>query len=153
MKCGESTNPLYPGQFGLVIESDKFKKVEYFCTKVNIPALSMTPTNQNFQNFEGFGFADQLKYGSLSIEFIIDEELKNYLEIHSWMERIQSENLRESYDAVVLIYNNRSQLVKQVRFKDLVPQSLGAIDLSSQDPPETPITCSVDFVYTGFSFE
>lgn len=153
MKCGENRNPLYPGQFGLVIESDKFKTVEYFCTNVSIPSLSMTATIQNFQHIEGFGFGDQIKYGTLTVTFIIDEELKNYLELHSWMERIRDQGVEEYYDAVVLIYNNRSRLVRQVRFRDLVPQSLGEIALSSQSPPETPITCNVDFVYTGFSFE
>ena len=153
MKCGENTNPLYPGQFGLVIESDKFKAVEYFCTQVNLPSINISSVNSSVMNYENFTAGDSLKYSSLSLTFILDEELKNYLEIFNWMRRLQSENYDENYDAVLLIYNNRSRLIKSVRFMNLVPTMLGEIAFSSQETPENPITVSAEFGYSGFHFE
>ena len=64
----------------------KLPKVEYFCTAANIPgiALAGTPTQQTMLKDIPLP-GDKLNYESLTISFLVDENLENYQEIHGWL--------------------------------------------------------------------
>jgi hypothetical protein len=154
MKCGENLNPLYPGNFGLVIESDKFEHVEYFCQQAAIPTLSFTPDSPMYKNYEHYVAGDTIRYSPFNIQFVVDEDMQNYLEMFNWFKRIQDGDdiNNEIHDGVLLIYTNKGKLNKSVRFKGLMPQIMGELMFSTQES-DSPITCNVDFAYTGFEFE
>ena len=63
----------------------KLPKVEYFCTSVNIPAVTLPDVDQptRFKSIPLPG--NPLEYGDLSLSFMVDENLINYREIHGWM--------------------------------------------------------------------
>ena len=75
-----------PTQFRFGIH--QLPKVEFFSTAANIPALALSdvivPTP--FKSIPMMG--DQLTYDNLSVSFIVDEYLENYLSIHEWMTAI-----------------------------------------------------------------
>ena len=75
-----------PTQFRFGIH--QLPKVEFFSTAATIPALALSdvivPTA--FKSIPMMG--DQLTYDNLSISFIVDEYLENYLSIHEWMTAI-----------------------------------------------------------------
>ena len=76
-------NFLSPGGFNLVIE--KAPKVDFFCQSANIPAISMIATEQptRLRNIPVPG--DELYYQDFQVDFLVDEDMGNYLEIHDWM--------------------------------------------------------------------
>ena len=64
----------------------KLPKVEYFCTAVNIPGITLggAPVQQTpFKDIPLPG--DKLTYEPLSMTFIVDENLENFQEIHGWL--------------------------------------------------------------------
>ena len=75
-----------PTQFKFGIH--QLPKVEFFSTAATIPAIALSdvivPTA--FKSIPMMG--DQLTYDNLSISFIVDEYLENYLSIHEWMTAI-----------------------------------------------------------------
>ena len=75
-----------PTQFRFGIH--QLPKVEFFSTAATIPAIALSdvivPTP--FKTIPMMG--DQLTYDNLSISFIVDEYLENYLSIHEWMTAI-----------------------------------------------------------------
>ncbi len=75
-----------PTQFRFGIH--QLPKVEFFSTAATIPAIALSdvlmPTP--FKSIPMMG--DQLTYDNLSISFIVDEYLENYLTIHEWMTAI-----------------------------------------------------------------
>ena len=75
-----------PTQFRFGIH--QLPKVEFFSTAATIPAIALSdvlvPTP--FKSIPMMG--DQLTYDNLSISFIVDEYLENYLSIHEWMTAI-----------------------------------------------------------------
>lgn len=154
IQCEANLNPLYPGNFGLTIESGLFSNVEYFCTEINLPGLTMTPDNPMSGNYEHYVAADTIRYGSLSCTFTVDEEMKNYLEIHNWCVRLQTGEggPNEIYDGALIIKNNKGNVNKTVRFKGLIPQALGELSFSVSESSE-PVSCTVDFAFSGFEFE
>ena len=74
---------LSPTQFKFNIH--QLPKVEFFCTAANVPAINLGeaifPTP--YKQIPVMG--DTLTYDNLSITFIVDENLENYIELHNWM--------------------------------------------------------------------
>ena len=68
-------------KFGIL----QLPKVEFFTVTANVPEISGTPAivNTPFKNIPTIG--DKLEYGNLSISFIVDEYLENYLSLHNWL--------------------------------------------------------------------
>jgi len=75
-----------PTQFKFGIH--QLPKVEFFSTAATIPAIALSdvlvPTPYKTMPMMG----DQLTYDNLSVSFIVDEYLENYLSIHEWMTAI-----------------------------------------------------------------
>ena len=64
----------------------KIPKVEYFCTKVNIPGISLGGTMSQATRFKDLPIpGDKLSYEPLSMTFLVDENLENFQEIHGWL--------------------------------------------------------------------
>ena len=63
----------------------KLPKVEYFCTAVNVPGISLGTTSYNtpLKNIPMPG--EKLTYDDLEMTFLVDENLDNYAEIHGWL--------------------------------------------------------------------
>lgn len=63
----------------------KLPKVEYFCTAINLPGISLGtatfPTPLKDLPYPG----EKLSYADLTMTFMIDENLANYQEIHGWL--------------------------------------------------------------------
>jgi len=68
-------------KFGII----KLPKVEYFCTAVNIPGITLGSFNQPTPLKAIPQPGDQLTYENLSMTFLVDENLENYQEIHGWL--------------------------------------------------------------------
>ena len=75
-----------PTQFRFGIH--QLPKVEFFAVSATIPAIALSdvviPTP--FKSIPMMG--DQLTFDNLSISFIVDEYLENYLSIHEWLTAI-----------------------------------------------------------------
>ena len=63
----------------------KLPKVEYFCTAVNIPGIQLGSTEQPTPLKDIPIPGDKLTYDTLSMTFMVDENLENYQEIHGWL--------------------------------------------------------------------
>ncbi len=72
-------------------------KVEYFTTAANLPGITMVeaifPTP--FTNIPMQG--DKLTYSNLTISFIVDEYLENYMSLHNWMTAIGFPKSRQQF--------------------------------------------------------
>ena len=63
----------------------KLPKVEFFCTSVNIPGITLGSTTQATSLIDIPIPGDTLTYSSLNVDFLVDENLENYREIHGWL--------------------------------------------------------------------
>ena len=75
----------------------KLKKVEYFCTAVNVPGINLGTANMAtpLKNIPMPG--DTLTYQPLSMTFLNDEYLENFQEIHGWMAGLGFPEDRKQY--------------------------------------------------------
>ncbi len=79
----ENRNFLSPTGFKFTLV--RAPKAAYFCNKANIPDLTLDTAIQPtyLKNIDQPG--DKLQFGDLTLEFMVDEDLSNYMEIQNWL--------------------------------------------------------------------
>ena len=72
-----------PTQFRFGIH--QLPKVEFFTTAINLPGISLGTTTMATPYKDIPLPGEKLEYGNLTIEFLVDEYLENYISLHNWM--------------------------------------------------------------------
>ena len=79
------SNISYLSPIGFRFILSNFPEVTYFCQAANIPGVSIGgidfPTPLKNIQFSG----DEVSFEELSIRFVVDENLKNWLSIYDWI--------------------------------------------------------------------
>ena len=171
---------LSPTQFKFNIH--QLPKVEFFTTAANVPAINLGEAIFPTPYKEIPVMGDTLTYDNLSITFIVDEYLENYISLHEWMTAIgfpksraqfssfrsnvasspiatqgtsddigdvqPSTSARGMYgDAILTMLTNKNNPVVEVRFEDIYPVALGALDMTQTATDVEYISVSADFSY------
>ena len=84
-----------PTQFRFGIH--QLPKVEFFATAVNLPGISLGTTIMNTPYKDIPLPGEKLEYGNLTIEFLVDEYLENYISLHNWMTGLGFPQDREEF--------------------------------------------------------
>ena len=65
-----------------------FPTTEWFVVRANIPSVNLGVADQYtpFLNIQQVG--DHITYGDFNMTFIVDENLKNYMEMYNWIKNI-----------------------------------------------------------------
>ena len=107
-----------------------------------------------------------ISYGNLNLEFIVDEDLRNYMEIHNWLRALGTpqdmKERRDWYntyakgsaekdarfsDATLQVLNNNNIVNFDVVFKNLFPVSLSTIPFDVTGSDNEFFTASATFEY------
>jgi hypothetical protein len=142
---------LTPIGFRLTINSTEFANVEYFCVAASLPALSLPEISSPFRNQLGKLSGDTIDYSSFSVTFIVDEEMRNYLEIFDWIEKNANVGI-QTKDVTLSILSNQNTTNKQVQFLNAFPTSLNELEFNTQTTAVEYLTCNVEFAYDRFKF-
>ena len=145
----DNINPLSPIGFRLDIE--KLPNVSYFCQEATIPDISLSsiPVPTPLAQIQ---IPDTIiNYGDLVVNFLIDEKMENYTALYNWVKGLgfptdhqeytdllnqdQQPNkleLTKNYsDASLHILSSYNNVVKTIRFIDLMPISLASLQFGS----------------------
>ena len=63
----------------------KYPKVSFFCNSSRIPEISLGTAIQPSYLKDLDVPGEKLTYGDLTISFLVDEGLENYMAVHNWM--------------------------------------------------------------------
>ena len=167
----ENRNFLAPTGFKFTIE--RAKSVSFFCNQANVPDITLGIAEQPswLKNIDVPG--DKIQFGDLNLQFLVDEDLKNYMAIQKWIRGLgYPESMKEFRDLESEatmpanfgqvgdnIYSDgtlqilSSNLVPkfQVNFKDLFPYSLTTLNFDATDTDIEYFTASVSFKYTIYN--
>ena len=159
-----------PSKFKFTIT--KLPKVEFFTTNVVLPGVNLgdviIPTPFKELPVQG----TNLTFENLEIQFIVDEKLENYIELHQWLVGIGFPKSRDQFssfrkdqasvfptdgndknmaglygDATLTIMTSKNNPIMEVRFSDLYPVSLGALQFDQQATDITYLTATATFSY------
>ena len=147
--------------------------VAFFCNQANIPSIDLGIAEQPtwLKNIDVPG--DKIQFGDLSLRFLVDEDLVNYMELQRWIrglgypedmdefrklegEAVMPGNFGNSGDQ---IYSDgtlqilSSNLVPQfqVVFSDLFPYTLSTVTFDATDTDIEYFTADVGFKYTIYN--
>ena len=147
--------------------------VAFFCNQANIPSIDLGIAEQPtwLKNIDVPG--DKIQFGDLSLRFLVDEDLVNYMELQRWIRGLgypeNMDEFRKLEGEAVLpanfgqagdnIYSDgtlqilSSNLVPQfqVVFSDLFPYSLSTVTFDATDTDIEYFTADVSFKYTIYN--
>ena len=84
------TNKNFLSPIGFLFLLDRAKKTTFLCQKANIPAFTTGNIEIPTRGFVTIPVESTASYEDLTIEFIVDEDLRNYMEIHNWMRALST---------------------------------------------------------------
>ena len=147
--------------------------VAFFCNQANIPSIDLGIAEQPtwLKNIDVPG--DKIQFGDLSLRFLVDEDLVNYMELQRWIRGLgYPENMDEfrKLEGEAVLPNNfgqggdniysdgtlqilSSNLVPQfqVVFTDLFPYTLSTVTFDATDSDIEYFTADVSFKYTIYN--
>lgn len=146
----------------------KEPKVAFFCNSARIPEINLATAIQPsyLKNIDVPG--EKLTYGDFTLRFIVDENLENYMAIHNWMTGLGFPEIAQQYkdlitesqessdpkkafsDGTLRILNSNYRDIALVKFKDLFPISLTALEFNSSDTDINYFTADATFKYTVY---
>ena len=159
-------NFLSPGGFRFSL--GKFPKVSYLAQSANIPEINMGLVQQDTP-FRPAYIDGTLEYGSFNLQFLVDEDLENYLILHNWMRGLgfpespqqfidkttDSDGIRdleEQYcDGGLHILSSNLRDVAIVKFQNLFPVSLTSLNFDATETDINYFTASASFRYTVYN--
>ena len=147
--------------------------VAFFCNQANIPSMDLGIAEQPsyLRNIPVPG--DKIQFGDLTLRFLVDEDLVNYMELQRWIRGLgypeSMEEFRKLEGEAVLpgnfgqagdnIYSDgtlqilSSNLVPsfQVVFNDMFPYNLSTVTFDATDTDIEYFTADVSFKYTIYN--
>jgi hypothetical protein len=143
---------------GFKLELDLFPGVDFFSSRVNLPDINVpnaiVPTP--FRNVPIIS-SGGLDYGDFRVDFIVDEDLSNYIYVWNW---IQKNNLAEDYSDSDVEYSNGRLLILNsnmreniiVAFENLFPVSLSDLTFDVADQDVDYLTATITFKFVRYTF-
>ena len=160
-------NFLSPAAFQFTVTKEP--KVSFFCTSTSIPELFFQTNIQPSYLKDIDVPGEKLEYGDLTVRFLVDEDLTNYMAIHNWMTGIgypetlqdfktettkpdtsRDMNLQFS-DGSLSILNSNFRTNAIVKFKDLFPVSLTSLEFDTAVTDIQYFTAEATFKYLVYN--
>jgi len=165
-------NYMSPLGFKLIIT--KTPKVDFLCQSANIPQISMGTAIQPTYLKDIPVPGDKVLYDDLTVRFLVDEKMENYLAIYKWItglgypeslgqfDQLRKDDIRtnasasdeadpryfEFSDATLQVLGSNYKPSIHVNFKDAFPISLSTLDFDVSQRDYSFFTASVTFKYT-----
>lgn len=154
MPLTTNKNFLSPVGFSFKINSTEYPNLEYFCTAVTLPGLSLGEAAQPYRGTSLAFTGDRIEFDDLSIRFNITENMENYIETFEWMHSlIQSSNAEDlKVDATLLVLSSHNNVTKEIKFSGVFPNGLSAVEFNSQNSDIEYLQAELSLKYTSFEF-
>ena len=162
-------NLLQPNKF--LLNFGRAPNVQYFCQSVTIPGISMGEALITNPFLDLYSPGEKAIYDLLNVTFIVDEELKSWLEIHDWiramtfpekyeeyknlpkLNKFANENFPQFSDASVVLYSSSNTPYYRFKFYQVFPTTLSTFIMNASDSPETIVTADATFRYAYYDVE
>ena len=162
----ENRNYLSPTGFKFSI--NRAPKVSFFCNSANIPSLTLDVASQPTRLGRVIPQpGTRVEFGDLTINFLVDEYLENYMELQTWIRGLgfpensdQYSQLSqfnyndielESSSATLEILTSKSNPQAKVNFVGIFPYDLSTLEFDATNPDVQYFTANASFKYTMYT--
>ena len=150
------TNNAIPTSFNMAIKD--IQGVVFNLTNYTHPSVSLGQAQLSHKDASFKLPSNVITYDDLNLSFIVDEQLKNYLEVYSWMLRCKPlvgspKLIHELRDITVYVLDSHKQPVLKFTYKDAFPTNLGALAYATNVSDTDVLTCDTTLAYQSFAVE
>ena len=163
----QNRNFLSPVGFNFTLAKEP--KVSFFCNSARIPEITLSLVQQPSYLKDIDVPGGKLQYGDLSLRFLVDEDMMNYMVVHNWLTGLgfpettgqykelitDDDGLQDSKrafsDGSLYILDSNYNTNSIVKFKDLFPVSLTSLEFDSTQTDIQYFTAEVSFKYTIYN--
>ena len=159
-------NTSFLSPVGFKFQLNNFPAVNYFCQSATLPGVSISSievaTALKSIQFSG----DEVTFEELSIKFIVDENMKNWLSIYDWIIGLgfPTKEGQEKYaklaiaselttDATLTVLTSNMNPQINFVFRECFPTSLSAVAFDSGGTDIDYVTADVSFRYDVYTVE
>lgn len=162
----DNKNFLSPLGFRFALQ--RAPNVTFNCQQATLPTINLGAIKQATPFVSLPWAGDKLNYDALNLRFMIDEDMKNYLEIFNWMISLGHPDNFEQYktltkvnqpilqgsafsDGTLLIQNAQRNWNISVSFTSLFPISLSPLEFNTTQTDVQYLQADVQFQYKTFT--
>ena len=165
LDCGDNINLFQPTSFRVVMNRKFYGTFQFFVSRVAHPGAQNAAAETPFSRLGGVPMpGNSMTYGELSMDVLLDEDFRSYIEIYDWMLRhVNEEQIADrvgygssqdpipSYaDIHITALNSNNGKNVEFRYKDCVPVSIGDINFDAQNQGVDFITFPASFRFSYF---
>ena len=156
MALTTNKNFLSPVGFNFRVDNINFPNLEYFCTAVTLPGISLGDVPVPYKGINLAFTGDRIGFEDLAVRFNITENMENYIETFNWIHDIvngtRKDNEMQS-DAILIVLNSHLNKTKEIHYKDVFPTSLSGLEFDVNQGDIEYLTAEVTFKYTYFEIK
>ena len=154
----QPTNRNFLQPVGFKLDLQIFHGVDFFCQSASIPeiAIPFAEVQTPYRNVPIAG-SGGIDFGDLQVRFLIDEELKNYNEIHKWIRKYglsdqqlipgESDLYSNARLMILTSHNNTNHIVE---FVNIFPVSLSGVPFDATVGDVEYFSADVTFKYEKY---
>jgi hypothetical protein len=166
------TNPnfLQPNKYQL--NFSRSPNLQYFCQAVSVPGIALSEIPRNTPFVDLYSPGEKAIYDVFNVTFLVDEEMKSWLEIHDWIRAMTFPTDFKEYrdlerlsrytgnidrpqfsDATITILSSANTPTVRFKLYDCFPTSISAFVMSTQESPDSIITADATFRFAYYNVE
>jgi hypothetical protein len=170
----DSLNFLSPLGFRLTI--NRIPNVIYYCQAVTLPEMSIDELESQTPFVALKNPGSKLRFGPVVIRFRVNENMRNYIEIYNWLHALgrpdsfqqtldwatsqdspktskTSEIINQLSDGTLSVLTSANNPSIRIKFLDMFPTSLTALDFDATLTDVEYLEASVQFAYRKYEIE
>jgi len=128
-------------------------QTQFALTSATLPSIIVGQSNYPSRNHNIPIPGTHVEYDPLTLEFIVEEDFSNYIEVLNWCERCRAgsgQTLQQMFsDGELTILSNNKQPIVSFGFEGLFPNVLGEIQFTTQDEADVQV-CNLTLRFTRF---
>lgn len=174
VRRGQLENRNYLSSTGFKFTLNRAPKTSFLSNRANIPGITLGVAQQSQYLTNPIPVpGDNMVFDDFELDFIVDEDLKNYMEIQNWMRGLGfPESLAQIYDyqtdknnyvvdrggemnlysdGTLFILNSNLNLNYQIIFRQMFPYRLSELSFDATNNDEEYFTSTVSFKYMMYN--
>lgn len=164
----EITNKNMLSPIGFQFSIQRLPTMNFFVQSVTLPGITVTTTDQPSPLKAIPIPGDKIEYSELEVNFKIDEDMRNYIEVFEWIRGLGFPDSTDQYkeladqpsytgggiysDASLTILTSAMNPNVRIEIRDLFPVSLTPIEMSALNSDIEYIEATATFRFLGYSF-
>ena len=159
---------------GFLFSIQKYPELTYFIQEAPLPAISLGTAMQSSSVHDIKTPGDTMDFADISLNFLVDEKMENYIAIHNWIiglgfpyghssftELMSNPRNVNSYsvasksvsDCSLTILSSDNTPTRTFTFVDAFPTGLSAITFQSTNTDVNYVVATLDLAYSYYKIE